>query len=73
MTKLKKQIVTKIKNSNFDKTQELKIRKNKKNKIVTKLKKIFFFTKINNSNCDKTKKNSNCNKTQKTQIVKKKI
>ena len=41
------QIVTKLKNSNFDKTQKLKLGQNSKIRIVTKLK---------NSNCDKTLK-----------------
>ena len=55
--------VTKLKNSNFDKTQKLKLRP--KTKILN-------VTKFKNSNCDKTKKencdktqNSNCDKTQK--------
>ena len=45
--KKKSQIVTKLKNSNSDKTQKNKLRQ-KKTQVVTKLK---------NSNCDKTKKN----------------
>ena len=46
----------KLKNSNGDKTQKLKLRQNSKTKIVTKLK-ISFVTKLEilqNSNCDKT-------------------
>ena len=45
----KKQIVTKIKNSNCDKTQKLKLWTNSKTQIVTKLKK-------KETNCDKTQK-----------------
>ena len=41
-------IVTKLQNSNCDKTQKLKLWPNSKNQILTKLK---------NSNCDRTKKN----------------
>ena len=44
---LKTQIVTKIKNSNCDKTQKLKLWQNSKTQIATKLE---------NLNCDKTKK-----------------
>ena len=70
--------MTKLKNSNCDKTQKLKLRPNTKVLNVTTFK---------NSNCDKIKKkncdntqNSNCDKTQKlklrqnskTQIVEKK-
>ena len=58
--------MTKLKNSNFDKTQKLKLRPNAKFLNVTKFK---------NSNCDKTKKenwdktqNSNCDKTQKLKL-----
>ena len=43
--KLKIQIVMKLKNSNCDKTQKLKLWWNSKTKIVMKLK---------NSNCDET-------------------
>ena len=49
----------KLENSNWDKTQKLELWQNSKIQIVTKL---------NNSNCDKTKK-SNCDKTKKNQIV----
>ena len=48
MTKLKTQIVTKLKNSNNDKTQKLELWQNSKKLIVEKLTKI--------SNCDKTQK-----------------
>ena len=48
--------MTGIENSNWDKTQELKLYKTKKNQIVTQLK---------NSNYDQTKEKSNCVKTQK--------
>ena len=48
MTKLKTQILKKLKNSHFDETEEKKNCDNiKKTQIVTKLK---------NSNCDKTQK-----------------
>ena len=57
---------TKLKNSNCDKTQKLKLRPNTK---------ILNVTKFKNSNCDKTKKencdktqNSNCDKTQKLKL-----
>ena len=46
MIKLKTQIVMKLKNSNGDKTQKLKLWQNSKTQIVTKLK---------NSNCDNLK------------------
>ena len=62
--------MTKLKNSNCDKTQKLKFWQNSKTQIVTKLKKHFFnkiqklklwqysktqiVTKLKNSNCDKT-------------------
>ena len=69
-------MVKKLKNSNIDKTQKIKLWQISKTKIVTKLKPQIV-TKLKNSNCDKTKKNSNCYKTQnlifwqnsKTQIV----
>ena len=51
------QIVTKLKNWNWDQTQNLKMWQNSKSQIVTKL----------NSNCDKTQK-SNCDKTQKVKL-----
>ena len=71
MTKLKKnQIVTKLKHSNCDKTQKLKLWQNSITKIVTKQKK-----SNSNPNCDKTphsdcdkSKNTNCDKNQKNQI-----
>jgi hypothetical protein len=46
VTSSKPQIVTKLKNSNSDKTQKVK--------IVTKLKKNPIVTKLKNQNCDKT-------------------
>ena len=50
------QIVTKIKDSNFDKTQKTQIvTKLKKTQIVTKLKNSIV-TKLKNLNCDKTQK-----------------
>ena len=45
----KTQIVTKLQNSNCDKTPKLKLSQNSKIQIVTKLEK--------NSNCDQTKEN----------------
>ena len=58
--------MTKLKNSNCDQTQKLKLQHNSKTQIVTKLK---------NSNCNKTEtkivtklKNSNCDKTQKLKL-----
>ena len=57
--------MTKLKNSNCDKTQKLKLRPNTK---------ILNVTKFKNSNCDKTKKNfdkiknSNCDKTKKIKL-----
>ena len=60
MTKLKNQIVTKLENSNFDKTKK-KLGRNSKTPIVTKLK------LWQNSKCDKTK-NSNGDKTQKLKL-----
>ena len=56
-TKLKKQIVTKLKNSNSDIAKRLKLGQNSKIQIVKK--KI-----LKKNNCDKTKKNSNWGKTQ---------
>ena len=47
-------IVTKLKYSNFDKTQKHKLRQNSKTETMTKLK---------NSICDKTRKNLNCDQT----------
>ena len=47
-------------NSNYDKTQKLKLRQNSKTQIVTKQK---------NLNCDKTKKNSKIDKTKQNQTV----
>ena len=47
LTKLNKQIVPKLTNSNFDKTQKLKVRQNSNTQIVATLK---------NSNDDKIKK-----------------
>ena len=64
---IKTQIVTKLQNSNCDKTQKLKLWK-KNTKILN-------VTKFKDSNCDKTKKencdktqNSNCDKTQKLKL-----
>ena len=61
---------TKLKNSNCDKTQKLKLIPNTKILNVTKFKnsncvktKKESCDKIQNLNCDKTKKNSNCDKT----------
>ena len=60
--------MTKLNKKNRDKTQKLKLRQNSKTQIGTKL---------NNSNCDKTKKktkivtklkNSNCDNTQKLKL-----
>ena len=59
----KTQMVTKLKNSNGDKTPKVKWWQNSKSQIVTKLKKTQVVTKLKlweNSNCD----NSNCYKTQ---------
>ena len=51
--------MTKLKNSNYDRTQKLKL--GKKTQVVTKLNnskddKIQMVTKLKNSNCDKTQK-----------------
>ena len=57
MTKLKKnQIVTKLKKSNCDKSQNSNFDKNSKTQIVTKLKKNQIVTKLKKSNCNKTQK-----------------
>ena len=48
-----KHIVTKLKNSNYDKSQKLNLWQNSKIQIVTKLK-TQIRTKLNNSNCDQT-------------------
>ena len=53
--------MTRLKNSNCDQTQKLKLRPNKK-KMVTKLK-TQVVTKLKNSNCDQIKKN--CDQTEK--------
>ena len=56
MTKLKKtQIVTKLKNSNCDKTQNLNF-DNSKTQMDTKVKKKQILTKVKNSNCDNIQK-----------------
>ena len=47
MTKLKTKMLTKLKNSNYDKTQYIKLWQNLIIQILTKLK---------NTNCDKTLK-----------------
>ena len=77
---LKTQIVTKLKNSNCDKTQKLKFWQNSKTETETEHN-IFMVipcrnvTKFINSNCDKAKKencdktqNSNCDKTKKVKL-----
>ena len=55
VTKLKKQIVTKLKNSNSYITPKLKWQQYSKTQIVTKLK-TQIWTKLKNSNCDHTQK-----------------
>ena len=67
--------MTKLQNSNFYKTQKLKLWQNSKTQIVTKLKKFFLqnsktqiLTKLKNSNSDKTKQ-IKLWKNSKTQIV----
>ena len=64
-------IVTKLRNTNCDKAQKLKLWQNSETQITTKLQnsncdnsKTQIVTKFKKSNCDKKKlKNSNCNKT----------
>ena len=55
VTKLKTLIVTKLKNSNCDKIQKLKLRPNKKSKLWKTKKKTLILTKLKKSNCEKTK------------------
>ena len=78
--------MTKLKKSNCDKTQKIKLWQNSKNQIVTKLKnqivttqklkswqnsKTEIVTKLKNSNGDKTKKKNYCDKTKKLKLLQK--
>ena len=63
-------IVTKLKNSNYDKSQKTKLWQNSKTQIVSKIKtqNTQNLTKLQNSNCDKTPK-INLWQNRKTQIM----
>ena len=71
----KTKIMTKLQNSNCDKTPKLKLWKKKKKSNFDKTQ---IVTKLNNSKCDKTQivaklklwQNSNCDKTQKLKLWK---
>ena len=56
MTKLKTQIVRKLKDPNCDKTLKLKLWQNSKIWIMAKLKQKQIVKKLKNLNCDKTQK-----------------